>query len=84
MLIRGLSSRSLLVRVLNGGEPFTLTDNLIADLWVSTTKANAKDPKKIKDHPVRAEMQAKAVARARSERAAQLRAEYEERKRRRM
>lgn len=82
MLIRRLTAKSELVKALTGGEPFTLTDDLLADLWVSTTRASARDPKKVKDHPRRAEMQKKAQAEAREARAAQLKAEYAQRKRR--
>lgn len=71
------------MRELKGGaEPFTLTEDLLADLWVSATRATARDPKKIKDHPRRAEMLAQERAEARKVRAAQLKAEYRHRKRR--
>lgn len=70
------------MRALNDGRPeWTLTDHLIADLWKLTAQANSKEPKKVKDHPVRAEMQKEAQAAAREARVAQLRADYQRRKR---
>lgn len=84
VLIRHLPPESALVRALNNGKPgWTLTDHLVADLWVQTVKASAKDPKKVKDHPVRAEMVARHKSAASAPRLAQLKAEYEARKQRR-
>lgn len=50
---------------LNGGQPiWTPTDHLLADLWVVLVRANSEKgslPDDF-DHPVRAEITAKAVA----------------------
>lgn len=83
MLIRHLPADSALVRALNGDKPgWTLTDHLIADLWTLTAKAHSENPDKVKDHPVREEMLAREHAAARTARAALLKAEYRNRKRR--
>lgn len=67
VLIRYLPARSALVAALNDGQTgWTRTDHLLADLWALLVKVHG-DPKKTPedvDHPVRAEMAAKAVAAA--------------------
>jgi hypothetical protein len=73
VLVRHLSVKSSLVRALNGGRPQWVTaDHLIADLWALWAK---------KDHPVRAEMEAKARTAAKQARVIELRAVYEKKKR---
>ena len=82
ILVRGLSPQSGLVRALNAGSPvFTLTDHLLADLWVMTVRANSKNPAKVGDHPVRAKMIARQNADARAARLVELKSGYEARKR---
>ena len=65
MLIRYLPHDSALVTAINDGQPvWASTEHLLADIWALLLKANS-DPKKTPDkldHPVRAEMTAKAVA----------------------
>jgi hypothetical protein len=73
VLISALPAKSALVRALNGGEPpWSRLEHLIADLWSVFTK---------KDHPKRAEMEAKARFEAKQARVVGLRAVYEKRKR---
>jgi hypothetical protein len=60
------------VRALNKGRPhWTQTDHLLADLWSVWTK---------QDHPVRAEMEAKARADAKRARVVELRSTFQKRK----
>lgn len=81
-LIGGLPADSATVRSMNDGQPvWTLTDHLLADLWVVTVRVNsAKDalPKWF-DHPGRAA----ATARAKSAAMAALKTRYQQRKRER-
>lgn len=70
--MRQLPAEAALVRALNDGRPqWTTTDHLIADLWGLWAK---------KDHPVRAEIQAKARSEAKLARVIELRATFEKRK----
>jgi hypothetical protein len=69
VLIRQLPAESALVRALNGGRPqWTNTDHLIADLWTLWAK---------KDHPTRAETEAKARAEAKTAKVLQMVARHE-------
>lgn len=65
MLVRKLPPTSRLATALNDGQPvWTHTDHLLADLWVALAKLLG-DPEKMPenfDHPVRAEMRARATA----------------------
>jgi hypothetical protein len=71
--VRQLSVTSGLVRALNDGRPQWLTgDHLLADLWSLWAK---------QDHPMRAEMEAKARNAAKLARVIELRATFENRKR---
>ena len=73
VLVRQLSAYSSLARALNGNEPpWKRTDHLIADLWALWAK---------QDHPVRAEMEAKARTAAKLARVVELRTKFEQRKR---
>lgn len=73
VLVRQLPAESALVRALNDGHaPWSNTDHRIADLW--SLWAN-------KEHPLRAEMEAKARTAAKLVRVNELRAVYETRKR---
>ena len=69
----------MFVRALNdGNEQFSMTDNLIADLWVLTLQANSNDPDKTPDdHPQREA----ALATQRQEHAQRLKSKFDERKR---
>lgn len=69
----------MFVRALNdGNEQFSMTDNLIADLWVLTLQANSNDPDKTPDnHPQREA----SLAAQREEHAQRLKAKFDERKR---
>jgi hypothetical protein len=86
VLVRGLPPTSRLVTALNGGQPkWTLTDHLLADIWVVLVRANSKKgslPDGF-DHPVRVEMKQKTQAAAAMSRLAQSKATYENRKRER-
>lgn len=63
VLIRHLPADSALVRALcDGRPPWSTTDTLLADLWALTARANSEEgslPDDF-DHPLRAEMTAKA------------------------
>lgn len=73
VLVRHLPADAALVRALNDGRPqWMTTDHLIADLWALWAK---------KDHPVRAEMEAKKRTTAKLARVVELRAVFEKRKR---
>lgn len=72
ILIRYLSADSALVRALNGGPMWSNTDHRIADLWALFAK---------KDHPIRAEMEAKAKKQKKQARVIELRTVFEKRKR---
>ncbi|MFV8049729.1 hypothetical protein [Mycobacterium sp. 48b] len=65
MLVRKLPTTSRLATALNDGQPvWQLTDHLLADVWVALVKLLG-DPEKVPetiDHPLRAEMRAKATA----------------------
>lgn len=79
-LIERLPADSATARSMNDGQPvWTLTDQLLADLWVATVRASS--PKgslpKTFDHPARAAMTARAKAAAMAE----LKAKYQQRKR---
>lgn len=67
VLIQQLPAESRLVTALNDGKPvWTVTDNLLADVWSLLVKVNS-DPKKTPadlDHPARKEMRAKVTAAA--------------------
>lgn len=80
--MRQLPAKSALVRAQNGNRaPWSLTDHLLADLWVVLVKI--LNPKtRVADHPVRAEMEAKKRKAEKSVRVVELRALYEKRKRR--
>lgn len=71
--VRQLSSKSSLVRALNDGQPqWDTTDHLVADLWALWAK---------KDHPVRAEAEAKKRTSVKMARVVELKSVYEKRKR---
>ena len=73
VLVKQLPPESATVRAIWGGNPpFGRTDDLIADLWALWAK---------QDHPVRAEIQAKAQNEAKRARVVALRARHEQRKR---
>lgn len=73
VLVRQLSADSALSRALNGGEPpWSNTDHRVADLWALWAK---------QEHPVRAEMEAKAHKETKRARVIELRAKSERRKR---
>jgi hypothetical protein len=73
VLVRQLSVKSSLVRALNDGRPqWTTTDHLIADLWSLWAK---------RDHPTRAEMEAKAHTAVKMARVIELKTKFENRKR---
>ena len=79
VLVRQLPPTSRLAIALHG-QPFSLTEHLLADLWVLMAFANSKKgalPEDF-DHPKRAEMRAKAKA----QRTEGLRYEFLRRKRR--
>ena len=85
VLVRELPSTSRLATELNGGRPvWTQTEHLLADIWVLLARAYA-DPKRPPprdfDHPVRAEMNAKAKSAAQRARVSELRTAFEKRKR---
>ncbi len=65
VLVRQLPVRSRLVTALNDGQPkWTTVEHLLADIWAVLVKLLG-DPKKVPeniDHPVRAEMKARAIA----------------------
>ncbi|HNP58109.1 MAG TPA: hypothetical protein PKG94_14285 [Gordonia sp. (in: high G+C Gram-positive bacteria)] len=83
MLIEQISTEQhgMFVRRMNHDRvPWSITDNLIADLWLVTVRANS-DPEDVPDdydHPVRYAMGEPE----RVERQRELRAKFEERKRR--
>lgn len=80
MLVRQLSVKSSLVRALNDGQPpLSRLEHILADLWAITAKAHFGD--KAGDHPVRAEMEAKARTNAKLARVTQLRTTFQNRKR---
>lgn len=56
----------------DGQAPFTRLEHLVADVWALWAR---------KDHPKRAEMEAKAQAAAKQARVVELRAKFEKRKR---
>lgn len=73
VLVRQLPAESALSRALNGGQPpWTTTDHRIADLWSLWAK---------KEHPLRAEMVAKARREKKLAKVIKLRAVYETKKR---
>jgi hypothetical protein len=73
VLVKHLPRNSAVVRALNGGQlPLSRLEHFLADLWALWAK---------KDHPVRAEMEAKAHAVAKEARVVELRAKFEKRKR---
>ena len=81
MLLRQLPIDSSLRRSLNGGRPaWTVGDHLLADLWMLTLLANVSNPP-VDDHPVRAAMEADAKAAEKAQRAEDLKATFEARKR---
>lgn len=72
VLLRHLSAKSATVCAINDGQPpLSRTEHFIADLWSLWAK---------QDHPVRAEIEAKASAGAKAARRAELRARNEKRK----
>lgn len=78
--VRQLSVKSALVREMNGGvPPWTRLEHLIADLWALQAKAHFGNG--VGDHPVRAEMEAKARSGAKLARVIELKAVFEKRKR---
>lgn len=73
VLVRHLPAEAAVVRALNGGQPpLSRLEHFIADLWALFAK---------KDHPVRAEIEAKAKAAAKQARVVELRTKFENRKR---
>jgi hypothetical protein len=73
VLVKHLPADSAVVQALTDGQrPFSRLENLVADVWVLWAK---------QDHPVRAEMQAKAYMAAKQARVVELRAKFEKRKR---
>lgn len=66
MLIRQLPRESALVSALNEGQPvWSSTEHLLADLWTLLVRANSEKGSSLADdfdHPVRAEMSARAKA----------------------
>jgi hypothetical protein len=73
VLVRQLPAESATVRAINDGQPpLSRVEQFIADLWSLWAK---------KDHPVRAEMEAKARAAAKHARVSELRTKFENRKR---
>jgi hypothetical protein len=81
VLVRQLPVESALVRALNDGrQPWQVTDHLIADLWALTLKVHSGD-RPAGDHPVRAEMEAKARTSAKLAKVIELRTVFENRKR---
>lgn len=73
VLVRQLSVKSSLVRALNDGRaPWVTADHLIADLWALWAK---------KDHPRRAEMEAKARTATKQAKVIELRTKFQQRKR---
>jgi hypothetical protein len=80
VLVRQLPVQSALVRSLNDGRPpWSVTDHLIADLWALAAKAHFGD--KVGDHPMRAEMEAKARTNAKLAKVIELRTVFQNRKR---
>ncbi|MGH3725662.1 MAG: hypothetical protein ACRDUS_16255 [Mycobacterium sp.] len=65
VLVRQLPLRSRLMTALNDGQPrWTTVEHLLADIWAVLVKLLG-DPDRVPDnidHPVRAEMTAKAIA----------------------
>lgn len=62
---------------MNGGRPgWSITDHLLADVWRLLVQVNSDDPKKVDDHPVRAEMIERAEAAEKSERRGALMARW--------
>jgi len=82
VLIKHLPAEAALVRALNGGQPpLSRTEHLLSDVWV--VLVNILNPKsRVKDHPVRAQIEAKAHTAAKEARVIELRAKFEQRKRR--
>lgn len=73
VLIKHLPVESVLVKALNDGQkPYSQLEHLVADVWALWAK---------KDHPKRAEMEAKAKARRKNARVVKLRSKFERRKR---
>lgn len=72
VLVRHLPADAALVRALNGEPPWGRLEHLMADVWSLWAK---------KDHPVRADMEAKARTAAKLARVIELRATFEKRKR---
>lgn len=73
VLVKHLPAEAALVRALNDGRPqWETTHHLLADLWALWAK---------QDHPVRAEMEAKAHTAAKLARVVELRTVFEKRKR---
>lgn len=65
MLIKHLPFDAALVTALNDGVPaWTSTDHLLADLWELTVKVHTDGKRKEVTHPVRAELSARAKAKA--------------------
>lgn len=80
--MRQLPVESALVRALNGGRtPWGNAEHLIADLWALTLQVHSGDKSRVQDHPVRAEMEAKARTAAKQARVIELKAKFEKRKR---
>jgi len=65
VLIRHLPRESALVSALNDGQPvWSSTEHLLADIWTLLVRANSEKGSVAEefDHPVRAEISAKAKA----------------------
>lgn len=78
--VRQLSAKSSLVRAMNDDvPPWTRLEHMLADLWALEAKAHFGNG--VGDHPVRAEMEAKARTNAKLARVIELRAVFERRKR---
>lgn len=82
VLVNHLPHNSALMRALNGGRPgWSVTDHLLADLWVLILRAITRGESTIEDHPVRAAMLEKAQAAAKLASIAELRERFTRRKR---
>lgn len=81
VLVRQLPPKSALVRALNGNRSqWSVAEHLLADLWVVLVRIlNPKS--RVKDHPRRAEMEAKAHLEAKRARVVELSSVFEKRKR---
>jgi len=80
--LRQLPTDSALRRALNDGKPaWSPTDHLLADLWTLILMVGTKGKSAGQDHPVRAAMEAAAKAAALAQRLANLRADFNQRKR---